>query len=46
MDYACEREVNRSTYETNRSRIEATIENETALRKLAPDLPWLGVWKA
>ncbi len=45
MDYACEREVNRSTYETNMSRIEATIENETALRQLAPDLPWLGVFQ-
>ena len=50
MDYACEREVNRSAYETNKSkagrharRIEATIENEIALRQLAPDLPWLGV---
>ena len=43
MDYACEREVNRSAYETNKSRIEATIENEIALRQLAPNLPWLGV---
>lgn len=31
------------TYETNTSRIDATIENEMILRKLAPDLPWLGV---
>lgn len=43
MDYACEREVNRETYATNRERIKATIRNEIALRRLAPDLPWLGV---
>jgi hypothetical protein len=43
MDYACEREVNRGIYATNRDRIKATIYNEIALRALAPDLPWLGV---
>lgn len=43
MDYACEREVNRITYHTNRQRIKATIRNETALKALAPDLPWLPV---
>lgn len=45
MDYACEREVNRSTYKTNINRIEATIANEITLRELAPDLPWLGVFQ-
>lgn len=43
MDYACEREVNRVTYATNRARIQATIRNDCALRTLAPDLPWLSV---
>lgn len=43
MDYACEHQVNRQTYKTNRSRIQATIKNEISLRNLAPDLPWLGV---
>ena len=43
MDYACEREVNRETFATNRERIRQTIENEMQLRALAPDLPWLGV---
>lgn len=43
MDYACERDVNRGIYATNRDRIKATIYNEIALRAMAPDLPWLGV---
>jgi hypothetical protein len=43
MDYACERDVDRGIYATNRDRIKATIRNEIALRRLAPDLPWLGV---
>jgi hypothetical protein len=43
MDYACERDVDRGIYATNRDRIKATIRNDRALRALAPDLPWLSV---
>jgi hypothetical protein len=43
LDYACEPSVNRSAYQTNIERIEATIENEIACRKAAPDLPWLPI---
>jgi hypothetical protein len=43
MDYACERSVNRSKYNTNIDRIKATIRNEITLQELAPDLPWLPV---
>ena len=43
MDYACEREVNRGIYPTNRERIEATISNEIACREADPGLPWLPV---
>jgi len=43
MDYACEREVDRGIYPTNRERIEATISNEIACRCACRDLPWLPV---
>jgi len=43
MDYACEREVNRGIYPTNRERIEATISNEIACHEADPRLPWLPV---
>jgi hypothetical protein len=43
MDYACECSVNRSKYNTNIARINATIQNEITLRELATDLPWLPV---
>ncbi len=43
MDYACEPSVDRSTYQTNVERIEATIQNEIACLTAAPDLPWLSV---
>jgi hypothetical protein len=43
MDYACERDVNRTALATNRARIKATIRHDRALRSLAPDLPWLSV---
>lgn len=43
MDYACERGVDRSTYETNIERIDATIANEIACRQADPALPWLPV---
>jgi hypothetical protein len=43
MDYACERDVDRGSYATNRARIKAAIRNELRLRAQAPNLPWLAV---
>lgn len=43
MDYVCEREASEQAHQINLDRIKQTIKNELILRKMAPELPWLGV---